>query len=385
MGYFLAIAGLYFLLFAILRQRPLLQYAMVMASLTALMYVDSGAPWSHFSHTTLVQRTIAHDVLEYLYFVLLAVFTATFLRLFERDRAAFIAVVVGTVLNATDLLADLVPVPAWLTNLGDPLTIVYFLALFAAGVRAWRAGMRPARYYSLAILMVLVGYGTNSLVSSVPALASFYNFIWLFEAAIALEALLLGIAVAERIRETAREYERLLVTSREFEDMALHDALTGVLNRRAFDRGFSAAWHAAAARRNKLGLLMIDIDHFKRYNDRYGHPEGDECLRRVAQACATCVRSGDLFARYGGEEFAAIVPSATDDDLEVIGRRMRELVAELAIEHDTPTGTLTLSIGGATKTASSFRSSKELIALADRALYRAKHEGRDRTILESER
>ena len=385
MGYFLAIGSLYLLLFVILRQRPLLQYATIMALLTALLYVDSGAVWSHFPHTTQDFRSIVHDVLEYLYFVALAAFTATFLRLLERDRVALIAVVVTAALNVTGLVADLVPLPAGLLSLAYPLTIVFFLALFGAGVRAWRGGMRPARYYTLAIAMVLLGYAANASVSSVPALASFGSFIWAFEAAIALEALLLGIAVAERIRETAREYERLLVTSREFEDMALHDALTGVLNRRSFDRGFAAAWNAAVARRSKLGLLMIDVDHFKRYNDRYGHPLGDECLRRVARACSECVRSGDLFARYGGEEFAAIVPAASAEDLDVIGRRMRESVAELGIENETPTGLLTLSIGGATIEASGLRSSQELIALADRALYRAKQEGRDRTLLEAAR
>lgn len=92
-----------------------------------------------------------------------------------------------------------------------------------------------------------------------------------------------------------------------------------------------------------------------------------------------------MFARYGGEEFAAIVPAASAEDLDVIGRRMRESVAELGIENETPTGLLTLSIGGATIEASGLRSSQELIALADRALYRAKQEGRDRTLLEAAR
>jgi diguanylate cyclase (GGDEF)-like protein len=96
------------------------------------------------------------------------------------------------------------------------------------------------------------------------------------------------------------------------------------------------------------------------------------------------VRGGDLFARYGGEEFAAIVPNATMDDLDSIAQRMRVAVAELAIEHQTPAGHVTLSIGGAAKAASDVRSEQGLIELADAALYRAKERGRDRAVLDPE-
>lgn len=127
---------------------------------------------------------------------------------------------------------------------------------------------------------------------------------------------------------------------------------------------------------------MIDVDHFKLYNDRYGHQAGDECLRRIAQACASCVRGGDLFVRYGGEEFAAILPKATMEDLDAITRRMREAVATLAIEHQTPSGRVTISIGGAAKYASDVRSEQGLVKIADAALYNAKEQGRDRIVLD---
>ena len=384
-GYFVAIATLYLLLFVILRQRPLLQYSAIMASLVLLLTFDSGIPFGWLPPMTLAQRTLLHDVCIVTYFVLLAVFTTTFLRLVQRDRLAFVLVVVTGTINVLLLAQDFAEI-GWMQALGVWPTIAYFAALLVAGFRAWRSGMRPALFYWLAIGMVLLGYGINSAVSSIPALASVPGFvIWAFEAAIALEALLLGIAVTERIRETAREYERLLVASRELEDIALHDALTGVLNRRAFDRGLADAWHTGAARGQRLGLLMIDIDHFKRFNDRYGHPAGDECLRKVAQACAGCVRGGDLFARYGGEEFAAIVPSGSMEDLAAIAWRMRAAVADLAIPHESASGIVTLSIGGAAKLASDVRSEQGLVAIADAALYRAKEEGRDRTVLDRDR
>ena len=282
---------LYLLLYAILRQRPLLQYSGIVGSLTALLYVDSGAIYSRLPPMTIAQRDLLHDLLIYLYFTLLAVFTTTFLRLLQRDRLAFALIALTAVVNALGLVADLTALPAWLTDLGDPATFGFFVALLIAGIRAWRAGMRPAIFYTLAIAMVLLGYAINAAVSHVQALENAPEIVlYGFEAAVALEALLLGIAVTERIRETAREYERLLVASRELEDIALHDALTGTLNRRAFDRGLADAWHTGAARRERLGLLMIDVDHFKPYNDRFGHQAGDDCLRRIAQACSACVR-----------------------------------------------------------------------------------------------
>lgn len=386
MGYYVAIAGLYLLLFAILRQRPLVQYAGIMVSLTALLYVDSGSAFDVLPAMTLAQRLVLHDLLIFLYFMLLVLFTTTFLRLLQRDRIGFAAIVVTAIVNGLGLVTDFVGVPDWVMRLVDPATYLFFLSLFVAGLRAWRSGMRPAMFYSFAIATVLIGYAFNGVVSGVP---SWFNALpvfveYGFETAVALEALLLGIAVTERIRETAREYERLLVASRELEDIALHDSLTGVLNRRAFDRGLADAWHTGAARRETLGLLMIDIDYFKRFNDRFGHQAGDACLERIARACAHCVRGGDLFARYGGEEFSAIVPNATLGELEHIARRMRAAVADLRIEHDTPSGYMTLSIGGAAKHASDVRSEQGLVALADAALYRAKEAGRDCVVFDGD-
>ena len=374
-GYFIAIGALYLFLFLALRNWPLLQYTGVMAAISALLLVDSGAPWLIFP-STILQRTVIHDIAAYTYFVSIAAFTISFLRLRTRDGPLFNAVIVAAVINAAGLLADYIAVPDWFSIAADLITIAFFFTLFAAAVRATRSGMRPARLYAFAIFMVLVGYAVNAIdwhgvFPGVPQLS-----IWLFEAAIAAEALLLAIAVAQRMQETTREYERLLVTSAELEDLALRDGLTGVLNRRAFDRQWAIAWNIAVSRGAMLGILMLDIDHFKDYNDRLGHPAGDECLRVVSQACAGCVRSNDLFARYGGEEFAAIVPSATYEDLEQIAARMREAVNALGI--------VTISIGAATMVATAAEAPGALIARADAALYLAKARGRNRTIFANE-
>jgi diguanylate cyclase (GGDEF)-like protein len=129
-----------------------------------------------------------------------------------------------------------------------------------------------------------------------------------------------------------------------------------------------------------LTLVMADVDHFKRYNDRYGHLAGDECLKRVAAALQSAVnRPADLVARYGGEEFAVLLPE-TDTTAALIAERCRELVAALAIRHeDSPVAPIvTLSCGVASVRPQAGEDPSLLVAAADRALYRAKHEGRNR-------
>lgn len=190
---------------------------------------------------------------------------------------------------------------------------------------------------------------------------------------------------AELARQKAEEALRIAEDrGRELEAIASFDALTGVLNRRAFDRALGAAWETSEAHGHALGLVMIDIDHFKSFNDRYGHQAGDQCLQAIAQACADAVRGEDIFARYGGEEFAAIVPKATKEDLESIADRMRAAVSSLNIPHVTDAGHVTLSIGAAAIVASAAHSMHALIARADANLYRAKEAGRDRLILSEE-
>jgi diguanylate cyclase (GGDEF)-like protein len=163
---------------------------------------------------------------------------------------------------------------------------------------------------------------------------------------------------------------------RELETVATVDALTGVLNRRGFDRALTEAWQSGLARCQSLGLLVIDIDYFKRFNDRYGHQVGDDCLRAVAQACAKAVRDGGIFARYGGEEFAVIVARATKTDLEMIAERIRASVRELSIPRISNAERLTLSIGAAATVPNDTQSHTALFALADASLYQAKALGR---------
>jgi diguanylate cyclase (GGDEF)-like protein len=159
------------------------------------------------------------------------------------------------------------------------------------------------------------------------------------------------------------------------------DALTGVGNRRLFDHMLKTEWQRAARRGESIGLLMIDIDHFKEYNDHYGHPAGDTCLRQVARMVGESVRrGGELVARYGGEEFVLLLPGADLEASRQVAERCRQLIVDAKIEHraSATSAWLTVSIGVAGQTASASVDCGTLVEIADAALYRAKRCGRGR-------
>ena len=163
---------------------------------------------------------------------------------------------------------------------------------------------------------------------------------------------------------------------------ALTDKLTGVANRRCFDDTLALFWQSGAAARGAVGLIMADIDHFKRYNDYYGHQAGDDCLRRVAARIAGLIREQDVLARYGGEEFAILLPDATPETVRGVAERVRAGMEELCIAHDglTPPGIVTLSLGYACIAPHRGAGMRDLVALADGELYAAKRGGRNMAV-----
>lgn len=183
----------------------------------------------------------------------------------------------------------------------------------------------------------------------------------------------------ERANRTNFLEERLLI------ETASRDGLTGIHNRRFFDEHIDKLWPQAVRDRAPLALLLIDIDHFKAYNDYYGHQAGDECLRRVAWCLSRSARRPlDVTARYGGEEFAIVLYEARRDHVEEAAERIRAGIEALAIEHSAspaPSKRLTVSIGAACIEPTAGRSHFGFIQLADEALYEAKERGRDRVVI----
>lgn len=192
----------------------------------------------------------------------------------------------------------------------------------------------------------------------------------------------LGIA-----RSTGRQVIGAMISEQELEvanarltELSATDGLTGIANRRAFDTALLAEWSRAARDSADLGLLMIDVDHFKAFNDRYGHPAGDECLRVVAEAAAHCLRRPhDLAARFGGEEFVALLPGTSAKQAMEVAERVLAAVLRAALRHEASAhGCVTVSIGAASISPHPGDTAQGLIHLADAALYDAKRTGRNR-------
>ncbi len=163
----------------------------------------------------------------------------------------------------------------------------------------------------------------------------------------------------------------------ELEKLARRDPLTGLGNRRSFDESLGAAHRRARRQGLGLAVLMIDIDHFKRLNDTYGHPEGDQRLQSVAAILDGCLQRGDdLLARYGGEEFIAALPSPDAAHAMALGERVRASVEAAALP--APEATVTISVGVAWQAPGEEHDPRDLVERADQALYRAKRAGRNR-------
>jgi diguanylate cyclase (GGDEF)-like protein/PAS domain S-box-containing protein len=166
--------------------------------------------------------------------------------------------------------------------------------------------------------------------------------------------------------------------------LALTDPLTGLANRRAFEEQIEREWKRTIREGSRMSLLLLDIDHFKEFNDRYGHQAGDSCLRAVAATIVGNARSSDIAARYGGDELAVILPYADIVDARVVAEKLRSAIEELWLTHEgNPEGGnwVTVSIGGATAVACdvvTLRAPEYLLTAADHALYKAKKQGRNR-------
>jgi diguanylate cyclase (GGDEF)-like protein len=195
-----------------------------------------------------------------------------------------------------------------------------------------------------------------------------------------------GVAgVRTDVTELVRTREALEHANAELMRLSSTDALTGVQNRRGFDEHLAAEHLRALRHATPLALLLVDVDHFKRYNDHHGHPAGDAVLQQVAALLAQQARRpGERAARYGGEEFALVLPHCSADGATIVARRCLASIAEARIAHgDSPLApTVTVSIGVAMARAGG--SVDELIARADAELYRAKQTGRARACVEAE-
>ncbi|HSN73408.1 MAG TPA: diguanylate cyclase [Steroidobacteraceae bacterium] len=220
-------------------------------------------------------------------------------------------------------------------------------------------------------LIVLVTYVAGALVVY-PAVEPA-----LYDSLVLVFANVIGATVCYTLEKTNRTN---FLEARLLGEMASRDGLTGIYNRRMLDEHLDTVWQQATRDHVPLAVLLVDIDHFKAYNDYFGHQAGDECLRRVAHTLARSARRPlDFTARYGGEEFAIVLYNARRDYVEDLAATIRANVAALAMKHPgSPVSPLlTVSIGAACIVPKAERSRFGIVQLADEALYAAKDRGRN--------
>jgi diguanylate cyclase (GGDEF)-like protein len=192
------------------------------------------------------------------------------------------------------------------------------------------------------------------------------------------------VAVGATLWASASEIRKILIDvllkQVASEQASWEDKLTGIGNRRSFDTNFANQWAQASRAKVPLSLMMVDVDFFKKFNDSYGHQAGDECLRQVAQALDGCARrAGDSVTRYGGEEFAVVLFHTSLNEAQNISEKMLNAVRKLAMPHaQSPHEVVTISMGIATILPTMHDDMQHFVEQADKCLYRAKENGRNR-------
>lgn len=293
--------------------------------------------------------------------------------------------------------------------------VLFLLAHFGFGLRhylraaIWLTPLRSAAYAVIVADFVdLGGAGTALLTASTfghfffagllyhHALAAALTMLATFLAALLWYEVPFGIIqyavltiAAVQTMATAVAYDAQFAARVAFVEhgtavtAAAHDGLTGLRNRRDFDERLEAYWDQAFERREPLTVLLLDVDHFKSFNDHYGHQAGDDVLRRVAGAMRLAARGSDVVARYGGEEFVMLALGLDEPGAAALAERIRSAVEQLAIEH-AKSGCapfVTVSIGVAHVVPQAGRSPEGVLQLADENLYRAKRQGRNACVV----
>jgi diguanylate cyclase (GGDEF)-like protein len=285
--------------------------------------------------------------------------------------SVLLAVLVGRLLDA-DVAAGpdafVGPLPAWLAHaVLWGASAAALLALFALGglrrgVELWIAVGILGQFLAVMIGLKLVA----------PHSMAWYGAVVCATAPLLALLVLLLHGLVVRHDKALRAFGRL-------ELLARVDGLTGLMNRRYFDTRLEREWRRASREGKPLALVLIDIDGFRAFNERYGHVGGDDCLRRVAACIATTVeRPGDVTARYGGDEFSVILPTTSIEGVRRIGMRICNGVRRLGIPTSPEVGVVTVSIGIAALVPNADLPMTTIVETADRALYRAKAAGRDR-------
>ena len=292
---------------------------------------------------------------------LVVVYSAAYRRVFP-----LMVQVLAPVFGASVVVSELLAAPLGISIFSAVVLAVIYI-YFLVGLFFY-AAVRSA-------LLVLAVYIAGAIALHLPATQAIYNSLVL------LFTNIIGATVCYTLERANRTH---YLEARLLTEMASRDGLTGIHNRRALDDHINTVWEQAVRDQVPLALLLIDIDHFKAYNDYFGHQAGDECLKRVALKLTRCARRPlEFTGRYGGEEFAIVLFDARREYVEEVSRRIQSAMELGAFKHPlSPVNkTLTVSIGAACVVPGEQRSQFGFIQLADEALYEAKGRGRNRVVI----
>jgi diguanylate cyclase (GGDEF)-like protein len=353
-----------------------LVYAAAIGALVLYQVVESGVAWTMlWPHLGLRDDYPAYATWV-LYVWLISIFARRMLNLAQVAPAVDRAVLGVAALVTLDSIIYVI-FPDLLLRAGvfiwiDPIvTALLVVTLLVAGIVARMRGVSGATAYIVAFAGSGIGLIISDVATYVPPWAGHPVVAYLPASyGVAWESVFLAAALGQRVRDAERDAVRLT-------EYAFRDGLTGIANRRAFDEAIEREWNRLQRTGASISIILFDIDHFKAFNDQYGHPAGDERLITVARAIEHAARRpGDLAARYGGEEFAMLLPNTALDAAFAIAEGVRQAVASDASDVD-----LTLSAGVASALASAdIKHLRSVVASADTALYAAKKGGRNKTV-----
>ncbi len=369
-GFAFALLAYNAMLFAGLRDARYILYSLYLGMflLMNIAYTGHGFAWFWPEQTLWAQWS------KPLFMVLFGIsglaFALRFLdmrRHFPRVRKAVIAFMAVTFLL---LLAAIVADDQRLALLiAFTFVVLFTVTMLAMGALCLRSGQKPARYFLLAAISAMVGTAVTALAvwGFIPSNVWTYHSV---DVGILLDATLLALALTYQFRVGQRE-------KLQAEQLAKLDPLTGADNRRAFYDKATPIWNVTLRHGHPLAVVLLDIDRFKRINDRHGHGCGDDVLVETARVLGKSIRQQDLMARWGGEEFILLLPETGLAEAAALAERVRKAIAEIALQRGDAEIRVTASFGVAQR-EERHHSLDTLISSADKHLYQAKASGRDR-------